>query len=148
MIGEMARRFWAKVDKSGSAENPWCWTWTASLHPGGYGRFALRHGKVVYAHRMAYELEIETIPSGLDIDHLCRNRRCVNPAHLEIVTRRENTLRGVGPSASNARKTACPKGHPLIGENVYTAPGKRRRQCATCRAEVCRTRVRRKKAPQ
>jgi len=79
----------------------------------GYGQIRW-HGRKWQAHRLVYELSGRTIPDGLQIDHLCRVRLCVNPEHLEPVTVKENVLRGVGPSAINARKTACIRGHPLI----------------------------------
>lgn len=84
-------RFWSKVDKTQT-----CWLWTGTATPKGYGQFA-PHRVHVYAHRYAYELMVGPIPEGLTIDHVaergCRSRRCVNPAHLEVVTRGENTRR-------------------------------------------------------
>jgi hypothetical protein len=120
-------RFWAKVDKSGD-----CWTWTALIHTAGYGSFRPHNqGPVLYAHRYAYELEVAQIPEGMVLDHLCRNRRCVNPAHLEPVTHRENILRGTGASARNVDKTHCPKGHPYTDDNTYRAKG-HGRECRAC----------------
>ena len=84
------------------------------------------------SHRLAYELEIGPIPAGLEIDHLCRVRNCVNPAHLEPVTHAENIRRGTGPLAENARKTECVHGHPLEGANLYVRPGDGHRQCRAC----------------
>lgn len=81
---------------------------------------------------MSHELHKGPIPEGLVIDHLCRNRGCVNPDHLEAVTQRENILRGEGLAAANARKTHCPKGHPYSGENLYVVPSSGRRQCRIC----------------
>jgi hypothetical protein len=72
-----------------------------------------------------------TVPPGMEIDHLCRKRHCVNPKHLDIVTRRENTLRGEGLPAQRARRTACPKGHPYDEANTYI--WKNHRSCWTCR---------------
>jgi hypothetical protein len=89
-------RFWSKVDRTGD-----CWKWTAGLTGSGYGRFRWDGGEVA-AHRFAYELLVGAIPDGLQIDHLCRNRACVNPAHMEPITQRENILRGVGRAALNA----------------------------------------------
>ena len=94
-------RFWAKVDKTGPVPEfaphlgP-CWVWIAYIAPDGYGRFMLRHGKPVLAHRFAYEMLLGEIPTGLDLDHLCRNRGCPNPYHTEPVTRLENVRRGRG----------------------------------------------------
>src|ERR1035437_6893898 len=106
----MIARFWAKVDKTED-----CWNWTAHTDGMGYGQLAKpgQHGGLVVAHRFAYELLVGPIPEGLQLDHLCRNRACVNPDHLEPVTRRVNILRGVGFGAVNAKKTECPRGHPL-----------------------------------
>ena len=102
-------RFWSKVDKSSGRAA--CWPWLASIQQGsGYGRFWL-NGRSIPAHRMAYELVVRSIPNGLTIDHLCRRRDCVNPAHLEPVTIGVNTLRSpTAASAVNARKTHCNSG--------------------------------------
>lgn len=105
--------FEAKFEK-GSDDD--CWLWTANLVR-GYGQFGL-HGRMVYAHRVAYEMKYGLIPEGLYIDHLCRTRNCVNPSHMEPVTNRVNLLRGVGVAAMNARKTHCDRGHELSGENL------------------------------
>jgi hypothetical protein len=114
------------VDKSGE-----CWLWTASQRGNGYGQFTV-NGKGVSAHRFAYELMIGPIPEGLDLDHLCRARACVNPAHLEPVTNAENILRGTCPPAINARKTHCPRGHEYTPENTYVNPAGGR-ECRACR---------------
>lgn len=117
--------FWAKVDKTQT-----CWNWTGGLTFYGYGRFNIDNTRWP-VHRLAYELLVGPIPDGLVLDHLCRNRRCVNPEHLEPVTGRENTLRGVGPSAESARATHCPAGHEFTPENTKRLPKQRRcRQCA------------------
>lgn len=118
-------RFWAKVNRTET-----CWLWTATGTPKGYGQFSPSGSRQVYAHRYAYELLVGAIPDGLTIDHLCRNRRCVNPAHLEPVTRGENTLRGTSPSAINARRTHCANGHAFTEENTYREGTKRR--CRAC----------------
>jgi hypothetical protein len=88
-------------------------------------------GAHLMAHRAAYELAHGPVPPGMVLDHRCRERTCINPAHLEPVPNRENVLRGVGPSAVNARKTACKRGHPLAGPNLYRMPDGRR-QCRAC----------------
>ncbi len=122
---ELTERFWAKVDKSDD-----CWLWTAGKSANGYGKFKAGP-KQVSAHRYAYEQCIGPIPSGLQIDHLCRVRHCVNPVHLEPVTCRENIHRGISFSAQNAVKTHCPRGHEYTEDNIYRGT-KGDRRCKTC----------------
>lgn len=129
-------RFWSKVDKRGETD---CWVWLGGTSRSGYGYFYFTSVKrVVSAHRFAYELIVGKIPPDMTIDHLCRNRSCVNPAHMEVVTRGENVLRGTGITAKNLLKTHCPKGHPYSLENTYVM-GKRR-VCRTCHREKQRIR--------
>lgn len=108
-----------------------CKIWIAARDSHGYGRFKV-DGTMVQAHRWAYEQANGSIPEGLTLDHLCRNRACVEVTHLEPVTHRVNILRGVGPTAQNARKTHCKRGHPFTLENTYTRLGGKR-QCRQCR---------------
>jgi hypothetical protein len=116
--------FWPRVDKTDT-----CWNWTGADNGVGYGH--LRFGrKDYYAHRLAYEDAYGAIPDGMVIDHLCRNRSCVRPDHLEAVTFRENLLRGTGTSAANARKTHCTRGHEYSAENTKTHGHSR--QCRAC----------------
>jgi len=110
-----------------------CWDWVGSKS-WGYGMVRRKGYHDSKAHRISYERHVGPIPAGLTIDHLCRNRACGNPAHLEVVTMRENALRGGGPPAQNARKTHCPRGHPLSGANLYRYPSGRR-WCRICRRE-------------
>lgn len=116
-----------------------CWVWTGFRERSGYGRFTCA-GVRKLAHRWSYELLVGPVPEGLQLDHLCRNRSCVNPAHLEPVTGRTNILRGECDAADNARKTHCKRGHLLAGNNIYWRSGNRR-ECATCRrayiAKMC-----------
>lgn len=111
-----------------------CWLWTAALGRDGYGRIGAggRRGKSLLAHRASYELFVAPIPAGLEIDHLCRNRACVNPDHLLATTRRDNLIRGDGAEIQ-LRRTHCPKGHPYDEANTISRYG--RRFCRTCHNE-------------
>lgn len=113
--------------------NSGCWIWIASLNEAGYGRFHQNRS----AHRWAYSHYRGSIPNGSDLDHLCRVRCCVNPWHLEIVSRRTNLLRGVGPTAIHAQQTHCPKGHSYTGDNSISEAdrGYIHRRCRTCKNE-------------
>jgi hypothetical protein len=122
----LADRFWSKVEHRGASD---CWEWTAgTLSKGRYGGFY--DGKMRHAHRVAYELCVGEIPDGLVIDHLCGNTLCVNPAHLEAVTQRENILRGESFAASHARTTHCPSGHAYDEANTRVYKGMR--VCREC----------------
>jgi len=112
----LAARFWAKVERLTSDE---CWAWNGCRDRAGYGK--MREGR---AHRISYELNVGPIPAGLTIDHLCGNKWCVNPAHLEAVTAGENVRRW------HAKRTHCNQGHPW-SENVYQ-PRSGRRRCRIC----------------
>lgn len=123
----MAHKFWAKVRKTDT-----CWAWVGTIQH-GYG-LVNQNGKRKQAHRVAYEYAKGPIPSGVVLDHLCRNRWCVNPDHLEPVTNRENVLRGQSVQADNARKDRCPQGHPYDEANTSRMPDGSRR-CKRCRSD-------------
>lgn len=119
-------RLLQKVDRRAATG---CWEFTGGRDRDGYGMFWL-DGRTVRAHRASYELHVGPIPQGLTLDHLCRNTACVNPAHLEPTTMRENTLRGTSPVAVNASKTRCQAGHLFTRENTFRNGTHRR--CRTC----------------
>lgn len=120
-------RFWRHVEVD---RDTGCWLWIGSLDK-GYGRFGENWKKPpVGAHLFAWRTYVGPVPDGLELDHLCRVRNCVNPAHLEPVTTRENLLRGEGFSAKNAQKTHCPQGHEYTPENTYRWRGQRK--CREC----------------
>jgi hypothetical protein len=103
-----------------------CWLWLGAKDPRGYGRFSF-HGRKWLAHRFAYEALVGWVPAGLELDHLCKNKSCVNPAHLEAVTSYENKRR-----AGIVDKTHCKHGHAFTPENTYVDAKRRRRVCRSC----------------
>lgn len=111
-------RFWSKVEP-GDGE---CWNWTGHTRGNGYGSFNIYHGKLIFAHRLAYEMLVADIPDGLTIDHLCRNIICVNPYHMEPIPR------GLNRQRAAAVVTHCPRGHEYTSANtaIYN-------NCRTCR---------------
>lgn len=114
-----------------------CWNWVGAMKFNGYGNFSIRKNKVrksYSAHRWAYINLVGDIPQGLAVDHLCRNRKCVNPSHMELVTLKENLLRGIGFSGENARKTHCKKGHPLVAVPLSRKTSAQR-HCPICERE-------------
>lgn len=129
-----AQRFFGKVARPDNDDRAACWEWQAFVMKNGYGKFGMGRGESpVLAHRWSYEFFRGEIPSGLVIDHLCRNRRCVNPDHLEAVSTRTNLLRGVGIVAQHATKTHCVNGHEFTPENTTTrADHAGARRCRAC----------------
>lgn len=128
MIGDprLPDRFWAKVEVHDT-----CWLWTGWCVATGYGRFGpWGKSRLVSAHRTAYEALVGSIPTGLEIDHLCRVRNCVNPDHLEPVTRTENMRRSDLATGIRSARTHCPSGHPYDEANTVRYCG--RRYCRSC----------------
>lgn len=130
-------RLWENVDKTSNPKG--CWEWRGFTAPSGYGHihWKTRPHRV---HRVSWELLRGLIPDGMYMDHLCRNKICVNPEHLEIVTPRENVIRGISPAALRSKQAHCIRGHLLAGENLYLKKGVHgiERQCRECGRERCR----------
>ena len=125
-------RFLSQVTKADD-----CWEWRGYIDPKGYARFTPEGQSKTYAHRWAFKNFVGVLPDGLQIDHLCRNRRCVKPDHLEAVTCQVNLARG---EHWLKRKAHCPKGHPYDDVNTYVcrSGGRRCRACARAAARVRR----------
>ena len=135
-------RFLGKIERNGPFPERKrlgrCWIWKGSIFSKtGYGAFKFKR-KLRGAHRLCYALYQGKIRDGLTIDHLCRVRLCVNPRHLEPVTRRENILRGIGFAATNAKKTKCPYGHRYTKENTLMERVRGKVMGRSCR--ICRRR--------
>lgn len=124
-------RFWRKV----YADPFGCWLWRGAINNDGYGTFTV-DGRTQRAHRVLWESIHGSIPEGLTTDHICRIRACVNPAHIELVSAKVNTLRGIGPTSLNAQKTHCSKGHLFdLLNTLITTKG---RVCRACKREINR----------
>lgn len=122
-------RLWINIDQGDEDE---CWPWIGHLED-GYGRLRVGpDGERMPAHRFAWELDNGPVPDGLVMDHLCRNRACCNPSHLEPVTNRKNLMRGNTRAARNAAKTHCKRGHEFNDENTYI-DSQGRRNCRPCK---------------
>lgn len=131
----IAGRFWNRVAIGTLSD---CWLWLGSLGTQGYGQVS-QDGRLVKAHRVAYELTNGPIPDGLVVHHWCAVKRCVNPEHLEAMTRSEHPDTGAD---LNRRKTRCPRGHAYDETNTYINPGTGGRHCRTCTSERLRAAAR------
>jgi hypothetical protein len=134
-IASTSERFYKKVDKSGPIpevrpELGPCWVWMAARCPGGYGMFFFQ-GKMSCAHIAGYILSGREIPEGKELDHLCRNRGCVNFNHLEPVSHKENNLRGVSPASLQSKQVLCKRGH-LLDKSHKDRFGSIHRWCSIC----------------
>lgn len=119
--------FWERVEKTET-----CWLWNGPLNSRGYGRVSRRAQGHEYAHRVAWMESRGPIPEGLSIDHLCRNRRCVNPAHMELVTLAENTRRNLSPTMFASQSGTCTRGHDLTAPGSTYKNGKGTQICRVC----------------
>lgn len=136
-LNSMDQRFINKVNLSDE-----CWLWNASLNNFGYARYKI-DGKMVLAHRYAYKYFNGDIPKGFELDHICRVRHCVNPAHLEAVTHLDNVRRGKSGEHGKV-KTHCPQGHEYTDSNtVMVQRGRRCRTCQNDRSRLYREKIRR-----
>ena len=108
-----------------------CRLWTGGVNAKGYGRVSIKK-RSLYVHRITFAIRNGEIPAGMVLDHLCRNPRCCNPDHLEVVSQRTNALRGNSPVATAVRSNRCCRGHEFTPENTYTAAKTGYRQCKTC----------------
>lgn len=127
-------RFWAKVDATGD-----CWEWTGARYSNGYGEFMVTAGASALAHRFAWERLVGPIPKGLELHHNCRNRVCLNPDHLEVVTRREHCRRGylnlsglLTKTQQQRAQTHCLHGHEYTPGNTHRRRTTGRRRCRAC----------------
>jgi len=133
------QRFWSKVNKETVVTSPYvdtpCWVWTASLKEKGYGQYSIA-GKPCLAYKYSYEQNVGKVPDYMTIDHICRNRPCVRPDHLRLLTQKQNNEASDSLTALNGRKTTCKNGHPLVGDHIKIDVRKdgTRRRCSLCDA--------------
>lgn len=110
-----------------------CWNWCGVINEDGYGHFYMKiPNRPIRAHRASYEHFVSPIPKGLTINHKCRNKGCVNPGHLEVMTSSENNRLSKSPSANNMKKIRCLNGHKLSGDNLYLREDRVGRICRKC----------------
>ncbi len=127
---EQQDRFWAKVEVHQPAG---CWEWTGTVLGDGYGQFSIWRVGAFMSHRLAYSLLVSNVPTDMQIDHLCRNRSCCNPDHLQPVSGITNMRRGYSPFGINAKKTHCKNGHEFTPENTFYFPSQNgKRTCRAC----------------
>ena len=134
MVKLPIQRFLEKINVSDNIyQGTPCWDWTACKDKDGYGSFSV-NGKSIRSHKFSYELYNGEIPKGLQLDHLCRNRDCINPIHLEPVTAQENIKRGLSGKINNynKQKTHCPQGHKYNIQNTYRDLSRNNRHCIIC----------------
>lgn len=137
-------RFMAKVALDEADPVLGCWDWSATRRKDGYGLFWMNGRSNNRAHRVSYELFVGPIPGGLVVDHVCRNRGCVNPLHLRVCTRGENVKApGSLTGAHNGKKTHCVNGHPFTGDNLMIRANGNR-DCRECKRRICRNYWRKK----
>jgi hypothetical protein len=142
-VSDLPRRLQEKISTTIGVG---CWHWIGATTGGVKGKIGTAYGqswqnnRKVMAHRFVYELLYRAIPRGMTLDHLCRVRLCVNPVHMEIVSMKENVLRGIGPAARQAQRTHCIHGHELAGKNLLIEVTKKKtqRRCLTCKREASR----------
>lgn len=129
----VVERLLKKIDRTDNG----CWIWTGAMQSNGYGTAVVGY-KQTTAHRHIYQATFGGLSKDLQLDHLCRNRACVNPNHLEPVSQRENILRGNGVAAINSKKTVCKNGHQYNEHNTYQRirNGRPERDCKVCRTEA------------
>ena len=126
----LLKKFWSRIKVVNN-----CWEWQGGIKMDGYGSFYWNK-KQYPSHRIAYQILRGNVPEGLELGHLCRNRKCCNPEHLEPVTHHQNLMRGNTIIAINSRKTHCPQGHPYNGDNLIIKHGSR--VCRICHNDSCR----------
>lgn len=132
----ISQKDWARLKRTVNVKKLGdCWEWTAGLNREGYVNIH-RDGRQQRGHRYFYETLVGPIPPKLDLDHLCRIRKCVNPRHTEPVTRQVNILRGIGLPAQRAKRTHCPKGHEYSPENIIRTK-RNERVCRECNRISC-----------